>query len=755
MSIYGSIKILHVIHSLHTGGAEQVVKNYALQRDRSRFHVAVCALTGGGDIVTELRSAGITVYLLGKSGRWDLRVLPGLAATIRAEAPDLIHVHDDMSNNWTALALGWRRHVPVVRTIHKIYEPDSSPYFRAHQLLSRRLYRSNAYLICCSEAVRQSLQLNASFNERLVTIHNGIDLRQFSPPLVRGAATMVLDQTAGNVVAAFRIGTIASLRAEKGHEYLLRAAQILKQMALPVHIYLVGDGDRRTHLEQLAQQLEVQNIVHFLGPRCDVREVLEEFDLVVFPSITEGLPMAMLEALAMKKPVIASAVGGIPEVIQPGETGWLVPPADSSALASAIAYALQHPEERQAVAEQGFHKVASEFTVAIMTRRTEQIYEKALAQRERGGSAKGIGSCNDLRILFMTMFPNPEKRVPPNQTALLADHLERTGARVLRTTRETRRVFKTLRFITALLQYVRAYDIVQIQTTPSVGFINTAVVIGLGKLLGKKVVSNYFTSAGPEFLERFRRVTVPILKRADGIVVASSYVRDKLQALGLQVSSIPHLLDCQHWRFKPRRIFEPRLIWVKRFDPEAGPMIMLSAFQILKQHVPTAQLVMIGDGPLRHACQQFVQAQQLGDVEFPGFVPRENLQAFYDAADIFVLTSRNDNQPMAVLEAMACGLPVVATKVGGVPEMIDDRVSGLLIEADDYHILAETIRFLLQHQEQARQMVDAALRKLERYRWENVGKNWLDFYHKLFAERHEPGDLQRISQNHRQESHSG
>jgi glycosyltransferase involved in cell wall biosynthesis len=131
---------------------------------------------------------------------------------------------------------------------------------------------------------------------------------------------------------------------------------------------------------------------------------------------------------------------------------------------------------------------------------------------------------------------------------------------------------------------------------------------------------------------------------------------------------------------------------------------------------------------------RYVEQNKVADASFPGFVPRENLQELYDACDIFVLTASNDNQPMAVLEAMACGLPVIATAVGGMTSMIANNVSGVLVPPGDPRALAKAILFLLQNQEHARRMALAALDMLKWYRWENLRNYWLDFYRQLFEE---------------------
>ncbi|MBN2009907.1 glycosyltransferase [candidate division KSB1 bacterium] len=726
------------------------MKDYALNTDQSRFRVSVCGLTTGGDIVNDLQAAGIDVYLLKKSTQSTISFIQKMRFMLHEVAPDIIHVHDDMSGNWVAMILGFRKTIPVIRTIHKLYEPSPELRFRLHQLFSRLLYRFYQNIICCSESVKNSLLLSSKMSEKIVTIVNSFDFKKYEK--MESAGSAVIDDTilGKSADGSFRIGTVGSLRFEKGHEYLLDAANILKDKGISAHYYFIGEGDRRSFLENRAENLNIKDIVHFIGHRKDVLQLLPGFDLIVFPSVTEGLPVAVLEALALKKTVVASAVGGIPEVIIPGETGWLVPPANAEVLAQTLGSVLRQPDTSRQLAENGHKLVMTRYNMDRMIHDTELLYEQAHSVIFRKLSAsknhKESFAYNDLRLLMVTMFPGAKNKTPPNQTAILADYFENEGAHVIRTTTETKIVLKTISIIKAMIRFRNQYDIIQIQTTPSHGFINTLVAISLGKLFKKKVVSNYFTSAGPDFLKRFRVWAVPVLNEADGIVVASDFVNSKLQALSIPTHRIPHLIDVSDWQTKIRTQFEPKLIWVKRFDPEAGPFTMLEAFRILKQKVPAASLVMVGDGPLRELCLQYIDKNNIKDIQLPGFVPRAKLQAYYDRADIFVLTSKNDNQPMTVLEAFACGLPVVATNVGGVPELVQHQKTGLLVHPDDSNGVVESVIYMLNNQTQTRTMCDTALKTLTKFQWNNLRKIWLEFFKKIVEDKSDVRNILRISE---------
>ncbi|MDZ7372432.1 MAG: glycosyltransferase family 4 protein [candidate division KSB1 bacterium] len=338
-----------------------------------------------------------------------------------------------------------------------------------------------------------------------------------------------------------------------------------------------------------------------------------------------------------------------------------------------------------------------------------------------------------LRVMVVTNLPNPQRGIHATQTALLADYLEREGAQVRRVTRQTRFILKTVDILCQLWLQRNSYDLIQIQTTPYHGFANTAVVIAAAQLLGKRVVSNYFTSAGPDFLEKHRRWAVPLLKRADAVVVASKYVQDRLASLGVRSVVIPHLVDYTDWPWRERTSLRPALLWVRRFHPECDPVTAIRAFQRIKARHPEASLTMVGDGPLLSPCRRLAQEANLRDVSFPGFVERKTLRGYYETADIFLHTARVDNQPQSLLEAMASGLAVVATRVGGVPELVEDGRCGLLVDPADAEAMAEAVDCLLERPQVALRMIHSARERIRSLDWPHLRPQWSQLYEAVLA----------------------
>ncbi|MGC8785690.1 MAG: glycosyltransferase family 4 protein [Armatimonadota bacterium] len=185
-----------------------------------------------------------------------------------------------------------------------------------------------------------------------------------------------------NILHSFQrgclVGYVGRLSVEKGGQFLLESMPLVLQQRKDVLLLIVGEGDQRPVLQAQAQTLGIQEAVLFLGERADARQIIGALDLMVLPSLTEGMPNVILEAFAYKTPVVATAVGGVPELVKDGETGWLVPPRNPQALAQAIVEALSHPEEARRRAENAYRHLVENFTVEKQVDRWEQALQAAV-----------------------------------------------------------------------------------------------------------------------------------------------------------------------------------------------------------------------------------------------------------------------------------------------------------------------------------------------------------------------------------------
>jgi glycosyltransferase involved in cell wall biosynthesis len=248
-----------------------------------------------------------------------------------------------------------------------------------YNLMDSFIVRRADRVIAVSDKIAHELRMSGVKQERLRVIDNGINTERFTIKRITGSLRASLKIGADTQV----IGTIGSLTNEKGHECLLNAIPEVSRTFPEAVFILVGEGSERRRLESLSRRLEIQKNVVFAGMRKDIPEILSILDVFVFPSLKEGLPMALLEAQAARVPTIASAVGAIPKVIKDGFTGTLVQPGDPQSLARAVVRALSDRRMACEMAQRGFERVRDNFSSEIMAEKYHQLYSELLSSERR------------------------------------------------------------------------------------------------------------------------------------------------------------------------------------------------------------------------------------------------------------------------------------------------------------------------------------------------------------------------------------
>ena len=273
--------------------------------------------------------------------------------------------------------------LPLVFTLHNLVPADLTGLERAIvQFALRRVTR----IVAVSEAVAQSARVAFGPIPQMTVVRNGVDTDRFTNPALptRDAARAVLNLPPDAVVVL----CVARLSPEKGMNTLLDAAHIARHKTPRLRVVVVGDGPQKSELERAAHSASLGEIVTFLGARNDVPELLRAADLYVQPSLAEGLGLAAMEAMASGLPVVASRVGGLPEVVKENETGLLVPPGDAPALANALTLLLHDANLREAMGRAGKERAVSQFGTARMTEEMRAVYEDVLANRGLRGKAE-------------------------------------------------------------------------------------------------------------------------------------------------------------------------------------------------------------------------------------------------------------------------------------------------------------------------------------------------------------------------------
>ncbi len=362
-------KLLFVITKSDWGGAGRYVFDLAtaLQND----YDIVVASGGEGPLVVKLRAAGIRTIPIPSLGRdihagSDSRAFFNLFAIFRKEKPDIVHLNSSKAGGLGALAARLAGAPKIVYTVHgwAYNEPVSglSKLFRWAASLATIIMSHRVITVSDFDRVHSPLSLETT------TVHNGLTVPAFLP---RARARKQIGERTGIPDTALLVGTIAELNANKGVDILIEAFATTEEGRLAI----IGEGEDRGKLEQLIARLRLGKRAHLLGFIDDAAALLKAFDIFVLASRKEGLPYTILEAGEAEVPVIASTVGGIPEIIDDQLSGILVPAYDTDALAEAIGELAKSPGTRAHYAARLKEKVARRFALRGMVKKTIEVYE--------------------------------------------------------------------------------------------------------------------------------------------------------------------------------------------------------------------------------------------------------------------------------------------------------------------------------------------------------------------------------------------
>jgi len=360
-------RILQLLATGGTGGAQESYTGLLLRLDRSRYEVRALSLSAGS-AVQRLRALGLAVDVLDEAD--DAAAMRELTAWLRREEIDLVHAH-----MYRAELIGTRAavaaDVPVIMaTVHssRVRAPEDVAALAA-------ITPSMDRLIVPSKSIRQKVIGEGREEARFAVIPNGVDLSRFSAPTqCRFRREFAVPHDAPLV------GVVARLEPEKGHRYLIEAWPLVRESMPEAQLAIVGEGSSADELRALAAQVGVADSVIFTGRREDVSALTADLAVSVLPSLREAQGISILEAMARRVPVVASAVGGVPEVITDGVDGLLVPAADPPALAAAITRLLRDARFRVRIGEAGFRTVADRYSIDAQVRRIQAVYDEELVR---------------------------------------------------------------------------------------------------------------------------------------------------------------------------------------------------------------------------------------------------------------------------------------------------------------------------------------------------------------------------------------
>jgi len=365
--------VCQILHSLRMGGAEVLAARLARQlADRHRF-VFVC-LDELGKLGQDLQAEGFRIEVLTRRPGIDWRSSFRLARFLRREQVDLVHAHQYTPYFYSNLARFFYRRPAILFTEHGRHFPD---YPRRKRMAVNRLFlKSCDRVIGVGEAVREALISNEGIcPERIKVIYNGVDLAPFQDGTQeREVVRRELGLEAGSLV----ILQVARLDYLKDHGTAIRTIDRVLQKCPRARLVLVGDGPEEPQIRELVRQRGLEPHVQFLGLRTDVARLLEAADIFLLTSISEGIPLTLIEAMAAGVPIVATRVGGIGEVVADGSTGLLAPSGDDSSLAQQILRLSENAALRQALGAEGRKRAWALFSEKKMHASYQQLYQEML-----------------------------------------------------------------------------------------------------------------------------------------------------------------------------------------------------------------------------------------------------------------------------------------------------------------------------------------------------------------------------------------
>jgi glycosyltransferase involved in cell wall biosynthesis len=374
------IRVLQVITSLDRGGAENHLLALSTHADRTAFEFEIALLRGDGELVPVFRQAGIPVHVVKARSRFDPFAVARLVKLLKHGNYDIVHSHLFRADIFAGLAVAQLgEHAPLlVSTRHNDDRFFLNPFVGiAHYVISAR---QDLIIAISDHIARFTVTRGVRHPARVRRVYHGIE-PTVTEALERDGQRIRAELGLGP--ADFLVGNVGRLAPQKGQRHLIAAMPLLLERVPRAHLVIAGDGDLKEYLREVSVEVGVAERVHVLGPRRDVPALMHALDVFAMPSIWEGFGLVLLEAMAAGRPIVASRVATIPEVVVDGSTGVLVPAGDPAALAEALVSLAEVPDLARAYGQAGRERLRTHFSIDKMVGDTALLYRELLEEHRR------------------------------------------------------------------------------------------------------------------------------------------------------------------------------------------------------------------------------------------------------------------------------------------------------------------------------------------------------------------------------------
>lgn len=374
MNSHRRINILQLVNGFAIGGGElkllELVKNVSTEK----YNTFVCSVGQGGPLQEEFKKVCPNVYVLNKKHRFDISLVFKVAKLMKKEKIDIVQTTLFYADVIGAIAAKMAK-VSVVIS----WEVVTQSFKAIHRMAYKVAQRNIDMVITVSDAINKKMvEVRKIGSRKVKTIHYGVDLTKFH---LNGQEKSLRRKELGFSDNDILVGTVARLTEQKGHKYLLPAAQGIVKRFRNVKFVFIGDGPLRSDIESQICSLNIKSNCKLLGFRTDVKEILNLFDVFVLPSLYEGLPNVVLEAMACGNPVVATAVDGTVEAVEHGVTGLLVSPKNPEALEEALISLITDKDKMILMGKNGRKRVEKFFSLDKQIEKFEELYDNFAMDR--------------------------------------------------------------------------------------------------------------------------------------------------------------------------------------------------------------------------------------------------------------------------------------------------------------------------------------------------------------------------------------
>lgn len=369
------MRILQLISPIGLFGAEKVMVELSKELCSTEYKPYIGVIGNPQNyhtpVVIEAEKSGLEVKEFHCSGKFDIKTISAIRKYIKDNKIGMIHSHGYKSNFYALLAT-LNMNIKRIITCHNWLGISSKMKF--YKLIDKILLKKFDKIVAVSDILKDEIIRGNIPENKVRVVYNGIDISRLQVI----SDKLQVKKSLGIKENEKVIGTVGRLTEEKGYIYLLRAAEKVVREFPDTIFLIIGDGQLRDSLKFIVHSLQLNDKVIFTGIRDDIPELLNLIDIFVMPSLKEGMPIALLEAMAAKKPIIASKVGAIPKVIEDGYSGLLVESGNEQELSESIIKLLNNPEKANSLAQNGYEKAKSEFSAKNMAEKYMEVYKSMM-----------------------------------------------------------------------------------------------------------------------------------------------------------------------------------------------------------------------------------------------------------------------------------------------------------------------------------------------------------------------------------------